>query len=165
MRRRALAVLTVFSLALGAVVPTTVAAGGATSHFKKISVANVDPQVLPFLLDKSRQLDLMVELSTEPVAALVGNATDSGTTATTSQRDAWRSQIKANQTPVVDAVRQHGVATRAAKRHHAAFDFVRLGGRMPTTAFTSTSRRRPLRPSRPFRALAASIWCPHTSRP
>jgi subtilisin family serine protease len=98
----------VFSLALGAVVPTTVAAGGATSHFKKISVANVDPQVLPFLLDKSRQLDLMVELSTEPVAALVGNATDSGTTATTSQRDAWRSQIKANQTPVVDAVRQHG---------------------------------------------------------
>jgi subtilisin family serine protease len=89
-------------------IPATAAAGGSTSRFQKINVSHIDPQVLPFLIDKNRQLDLMVELADQPVAAQVGNATDSGTTVTKSQRDTWRSQIKASQTSVVDAVRQHG---------------------------------------------------------
>jgi subtilisin family serine protease len=89
-------------------IPATAAAGGSTSRFQKINVSHIDPQVLPFLIDKNRQLDLMVELADQLVAAQVGNATDSGTTVTKSQRDTWRSQIKASQTSVVDAVRQHG---------------------------------------------------------
>jgi subtilisin family serine protease len=114
MRRRVFASLTVFALVFGAMIPTTaaaggpVAAGGSTPRFHRISVANIDPQLLPYLIDKNRQLDLMVELSDQPVAALVGNATDSGTTVTTADRATWRSKIKANQAPVVDAVKSHG---------------------------------------------------------
>jgi len=108
MRRRGFALLSVLALALGMMIPATAAAGGSTSRFQKVDVSHIDPQVLPFLIDKNRQLDLMVELSDQPVAAQVGNATDTGTTVTKSQRDTWRSQIKASQTGVVDAVRQHG---------------------------------------------------------
>jgi subtilisin family serine protease len=71
-------------------------------------VSGVDPQILPYLIDKNRQLNLMVELSDQSVAAQVGNATDNGVTATTADRSAWRSQIKASQTPIVNAVRSHG---------------------------------------------------------
>jgi minor extracellular serine protease Vpr len=108
MRRRGFALLSVLALALGMMIPATAAAGGSTSRFQKINVSHIDPQVLPFLIDKNRQLDLMVELADQPVAAQVGNATDTGATVTKSQRDTWRSQIKASQTGVVDAVRQHG---------------------------------------------------------
>jgi len=108
MRRRVFAAFTVFALAFGAVVPTAAAAGGSVARFQKISVAQIDPQLLPLLLDKSRQVDVMVQLADEPVAAQVGDATDNGTTVTTSQRDTWRSQIKANQTPVVDAIAKDG---------------------------------------------------------
>jgi subtilisin family serine protease len=71
-------------------------------------VSKIDPQLLPYMIDKNRQLDVMVELADQPVAALVGDATDNGTTATKGQRDTWRGQIKANQTPVVDGVRRNG---------------------------------------------------------
>jgi len=108
MRRRAFAMLTAFALAFGMMIPTAAVASGSTARFQKVAVSHIDPQVLPFLIDKNRQLDLMIELSDQPVAALVGNASDSGTTVTKSQRDTWRSQIKASQTSVVDAVRQHG---------------------------------------------------------
>jgi minor extracellular serine protease Vpr len=112
MGRRVFASLTVFALALGVVFPTTVAAasgsGGSAVSFHKVNVTGIDPQVLPYLLDKNRQLDLMVELSDQPVATLVGNATDAGTAVTSTDRATWRSKIKANQTPVVDAIKSHG---------------------------------------------------------
>jgi subtilisin family serine protease len=93
---------------LGTIVPATAAAGGTVSRFQQISVPKIDPQLLPYMIDKTRQLDVMVELSDQPVAALVGDATDNGKTATKADRDTWRSQIKTNQTPVVDAVRKNG---------------------------------------------------------
>jgi minor extracellular serine protease Vpr len=108
MRRRVFAALTVSALALGAMMPAGVAAAGPVTRFQQISVSKIDPQLLPYLIDKSRQLDVMVELSDQPVATLVADATDNGTTATKSDRDTWRSQIKTNQTPIVDAVRKNG---------------------------------------------------------
>jgi len=108
MRRRVFAALTVATLAFGAMAPTTAVAAGPISRFQKVTTVKIDPQVTPYLIDKSRQLDLMVELSDESVAARVGDATDNGTTVTTSDRDTWRNQMKTNQTPVVDAVRKSG---------------------------------------------------------
>src|ERR1035437_2762129 len=108
MKRRVFAALTVSVLVLGTIVPATAAAGGTVSRFQQISVPKIDPQLLPYMIDKTHQLDVMVELSDQPVAALVGDAADSGKTATKADRDTWRSQIKTNQTPVVDAVRKNG---------------------------------------------------------
>src|ERR1035437_2947793 len=108
MKRRVVAALTGSVLVLGTIVPATAAAGGTVSRFQQISVPKIDAQLLPYMIDKTRQLDVMVELSDQPVAALVGDATDNGTTATKADRDTWRSQIKTNQTPVVDAVRKNG---------------------------------------------------------
>ena len=128
MRRRSFALLSVFALAVGIMTPTTAAAAGSTSRFEKINVSHIDPQILPFLVDKNRQLDLMVQLSDQPVVARVGDATDAGTAVTQAQRDTWRSQIKANQTSVVAAIRSHGGQVPARCR-------------TPTTVFTSTSPR------------------------
>ena len=108
MRRRVFAGLTIFALAFGALVPTAAVASGPITRFQKVSSVRIDPQVLPYLIDKSRQLDLMVELADQPVSARVGDATDAGTTVTTTDRDTWRDQIKTNQAPVVDAVRTNG---------------------------------------------------------
>jgi minor extracellular serine protease Vpr len=108
MKRRVFAALTVSVLVLGTIVPATAAAGGTVSRFQQISVPKIDPQLLPYMIDKTHQLDVMVELSDQPVAALVGDAADNGKTATKADRDTWRSQIKTNQTPVVDAVRKNG---------------------------------------------------------
>ncbi len=108
MRSHVFAVLTVCALAFGVVAPATTAAAGSIPRFQKVSLTRIDPQVLPYLIDKGRQLDLMVELSDQPVAALVGDAADNGTSVTKSDRDTRRSQIKSNQTPVVDAVRKSG---------------------------------------------------------
>jgi minor extracellular serine protease Vpr len=108
MRRRVFSALTVSVLVLGAMVPTTAATGSQISRFQRISGPKIDPQLLPYMIDKSRQVDVMVELADQPVAALVGDATDNGTTATKAERDTWRNQIKSNQAPVVDAVRRNG---------------------------------------------------------
>ena len=78
------------------------------SRFQKVTTAKIDPQVTPYLVDKSRQLDLMVELTDESVASRVGDATDSGTSVTTSDRNTWRSEMQTDQAPVVAAVRKSG---------------------------------------------------------
>ncbi len=124
MRRRALVSLSVLALALGSMYPTTAAAGGSTARFAKVNVSNIDPKIVPFLLDKNRQLDLMIELSGKPVAALVGDATDSGSTPSQSQRDSWRAQIKSDQTGVVNAVHQHG--GRVVSQVQDAYDGVHV---------------------------------------
>ena len=108
MRRRVFVSLSVLALVFGAAIPTTAAAASPVHRFQKIHVTGVDPQVLPYMIDKNRQLNLMVELSDQPVAAQVGNATDNGTTATASDRSAWRSKIKTSQAPIVAAVKAHG---------------------------------------------------------
>lgn len=108
MRRRAFAALAVLSLALGAVIPPAAAAAGSVTRFQKVIGPKIDPQVLPFLIDKNRQMDVMLELADQPVASLVGDAKDAGTTVTTAAKDSRRSQIKSAQTPVADAVRKSG---------------------------------------------------------
>ncbi len=108
MRRRVFAALAAAALVFGAMAPTAAAAGGSVSRFQKVTTAKIDPQVTPYLVDKSRQLDLMVELTDESVASRVGDATDSGTSVTTSDRNTWRSQMQTDQAPVVAAVRKSG---------------------------------------------------------
>jgi minor extracellular serine protease Vpr len=107
MRRRAIAALAISSLILGATTSGAAAAGSA-SRFQRINVSHVDPQLLPFLVDKSRLLDVMVELSDQPVAALTADAQDKGTAVTPTDKSTWRSQIKSNQTKVVDQVHKSG---------------------------------------------------------
>jgi subtilisin family serine protease len=107
MRRRALAALTISALVLGAIVPSTAAASGG-SRFQRIDVRKIDPQVLPALANPQRTVDVMVEMSDQPVAGMVGDARDIGATVTTSQRNSRRTQIQTHQKPVADAVRQSG---------------------------------------------------------
>jgi len=107
MRSRALATLAISTLLVGTLAPSTaVASGGA--RFGRIDVGKIDPQVLPALVDPARQVDVMVEMSDQPVAAMVGDARDSGATVSAADRDTRRSQIETHQKPVVDAARQSG---------------------------------------------------------
>jgi minor extracellular serine protease Vpr len=107
MRRRALPALAISVLLVGSLVPSTAAASGA-SRFGRIDVGKIDPQVMPALIDPSRQVDVMVEMSDQPVAGMVGDARDAGSTVSTSQKDARRGEIQTHQKPVEDAVRQSG---------------------------------------------------------
>jgi subtilisin family serine protease len=107
MRRRALPALAISVLLVGSLVPSTAAASGA-SRFGRIDVGKIDPQVIPALIDPSRQVDVMVEMSDQPVAGMVGDARDGGSTVSTSQKDARRGEIQTHQKPVEDAVRQSG---------------------------------------------------------
>jgi subtilisin family serine protease len=108
MRRRLFAIASILVLAAGAAVPSAAVAAGATARFHRLDVSRIDPQLLPALIDPSRQLNVIVEMTDQPVAGLVGDARDQGSTVTRAERDARRSQIKANQKPVVDAVRKSG---------------------------------------------------------
>jgi len=109
MRRRVFTALTIAALAFGAFVPTTaVAKSPSVARFQRIDVAKIDPQLRPALIDPSRVVDVMVQLTDQPVAGQVGDATDNGTTLTKSQKDTWRTQIQAKQKPVADAVRKSG---------------------------------------------------------
>ena len=109
MRRRAFTALAIAALVFGAIAPTTVVAKTPTAaRFSRIAIAKIDPKILPALIDPSRVMDVMVELTDQPVAGQVGDAKDNGTTVTKSQRDTWRTQIQAKQKPVVDAVRKSG---------------------------------------------------------
>ena len=109
MRRRGFTALAIAALVFGAMAPTAAAAGSSkTTRFQRIDVSKIDPQLLPALIDPNRVVDVMIQLADQPVAGQVGNATDSGTTVTTSQRDSWRTQIQAKQKPVVDAVHKDG---------------------------------------------------------
>ncbi len=108
MRRRTFAALAVLALMLGAAIPGAAVAAGGTSRFHRVSIGKIDPQVLPALLDRTRLVNIMVELADQPVASRVGDAKDAGATVTKAQRDTWRVQIKANQKPVVDAVHKAG---------------------------------------------------------
>jgi subtilisin family serine protease len=107
MRTRAFSVLAVSALLVGSLVPSTAAASGG-SRFGRLDVGKIDPQVLPAMIDPARQVDVMVEMSDQPVAGMVGDARDSGSTVSTSQKDARRGEIQTHQKPVVDAVRQAG---------------------------------------------------------
>ncbi len=107
MRRRVIAALAISALVLGTSASGAAAAGGVT-QFQRINVGHIDPQMLPFLVDKSRQLDVMVELSDQPVAVKTADAEDAGTSVTATDKSNWRSQIKSNQTKVVDQVRKSG---------------------------------------------------------
>ena len=106
MRSRALATLAISALLVGSLAPSAAAAGGA--RFGRLDVGKIDPQVLPAMIDPARQVDVMVEMSDQPVAGMVGDARDSGATVSTSQKDARRGEIQTHQQPVVAAVRQAG---------------------------------------------------------
>ncbi len=109
MRRRAFTVLAIAALVCGALAPTAaVAAGSTAARFQRLNVGKIDPQLLPALIDPNRVMDVMVQLADEPVASHVGDAKDNGTTVTASQKNSWRTQIQATQTPVVNAVRKFG---------------------------------------------------------
>ena len=73
MRRRVFSALAVAVLALGTMVPAAAATGDQFSRFQRISGPKIDPQLLPYMIDKNRQVDVMVELADQPVAALVGD--------------------------------------------------------------------------------------------
>jgi subtilisin family serine protease len=108
MRRRFVASVAILSLVLGVIAPTTAVAAGGGSRFERIAVGKIDPQVLPFLIDSGRVMNVIVEMAAPPVAAKVGDANDAGTAVTKADRDSWRTQIKADQKPVVDKVRSSG---------------------------------------------------------
>jgi minor extracellular serine protease Vpr len=108
MRRRATTVLAIAALLAGAIVPTTAAAKSPVTRFERIDTSKIDPQLRPALIDPTRVMNVIVEMSDQPVAGLVGDATDNGTSVTKPQRDSWRSQVQAQQKPVVDAVRKSG---------------------------------------------------------
>jgi minor extracellular serine protease Vpr len=108
MRRRVFTTLSVLMLVFGAAIPPAAAAAGGVTRFQKVTGPKIDPQVLPFLIDKSRQVDVMVEMADQPVASRVGDAKDAGTTVTAADKDTWRNQMRSAQTPVADAVRKAG---------------------------------------------------------
>jgi minor extracellular serine protease Vpr len=108
MRRRAITVLTIAALVMSAVVPTTAAAKSPTTRFERIDIARIDPQLLPALIDPTRVMDVIVEMTDQPVAGMVGDAVDNGTAVTKPERDSRRSQVQAQQKPVVDSVRKSG---------------------------------------------------------
>ncbi len=107
MRRRVFTAVAIAALVLGAAVPG-VASAASTARFQRINVSHVDPQLLPFLVDKSRLLDVMVELTDQPVAVRTADAQDSGATVSQTDKSNWRSQIKSSQTKVVDQVHKSG---------------------------------------------------------
>jgi subtilisin family serine protease len=107
MRRRVFTAVAIAALVIGGAVPGAVSAA-AMARFQRINVGHVDPQLLPFLVDKGRQLDVMVELTDQPVAVRTADAQDSGTTVTPTDKSNWRSQIKSSQTNVVDQVHKSG---------------------------------------------------------
>src|ERR1035437_582603 len=107
MRSRALATLAISTLLVGSLAPSAAVASGG-GRFGRIDVGKIDPQVLPALVDPTGQVDVMVEMSDQPVAAMVGDARDNGTTVSGADRDARRGQIETHQKPVVDAARQFG---------------------------------------------------------
>lgn len=108
MKRRGLAVLSVLALVLGALLSGPAGASASTSRFQRIGVKGIDPQILPLLIDKSRQLDVMVEMADDPVAVQAANATDNGGSPTKTDRDGWRTQIASHQQPVVNAIKSAG---------------------------------------------------------
>jgi minor extracellular serine protease Vpr len=108
MRRRAIVALSIGALVIGALVPVGAAAKSTTSRFERIDVSRIDPQLLPALIDPNRVLDVIVQMTDQPVAGVVGDAKDNGTSVTKAQRDSWRAQVQAKQKSVVDAVRKGG---------------------------------------------------------
>jgi subtilisin family serine protease len=106
MRIRAFSALAISALLVGSLAPSAAASGG--TRFGRIDVGKIDPQVLPALIDPARLVDVMVEMSDQPVAGMVGDARDNGSAVSTSQKDARRGEIQTHQKPVVDAVRQAG---------------------------------------------------------
>jgi minor extracellular serine protease Vpr len=109
MRRRVFSALAIAALVLGVVAPTVATAKSpAIARFQRINVSKIDAKLLPALIDPNRVLDVMVELTDQPVAGHVGDAKDSGATVTKAQKDAWRAQIAAKQQPIIDTVRKHG---------------------------------------------------------
>jgi minor extracellular serine protease Vpr len=107
MRRRLFAAVAISALVAAAVSPSAAAAGSPT-RFQRINVSHIDPQLLPLLADKNRQIDVMVELSDQPVAARTADAQDAGSTVSASQKSSWRTQIKSGQSGVVDKVKKAG---------------------------------------------------------
>ena len=108
MRRRLFGFATVLVLSAGLISPAAATAAGGSLRFQRLRVGTIDPQILPFLIDPGRQLNVVVEMTDQPVAGMVGDASDSGTTVTPAQKSARRTQIKAHQQSVVDAVRKSG---------------------------------------------------------
>jgi minor extracellular serine protease Vpr len=109
MRRRVSTALAIAALVFGAVAPgASVAASTPIARFQRISISKIDPKLLPALIDPNRVVDVIVQLADQPVASHVGDAKDIGATVTKSQKDGWRTQIQANQKPVVDAVHKSG---------------------------------------------------------
>ncbi len=109
MRRRLLVSLASAALMAGAVFPATVAAAdSAGQRFGRVQIGKVDPKLLPAMIDPARVVDVMIELTDEPIAGRVGDAEESGTAVTPANRDAWRTQIQTGQKPVAEAVRKSG---------------------------------------------------------
>jgi minor extracellular serine protease Vpr len=109
MRRRLLVAFAVGALASGVAFPATVMADGPTGQrFGRVETGKIDAKLLPALIDPARVVNVMIELSDEPIAGRLGDAEDAGTAVTPANRDIWRNQIKNGQKPVVDAVRKGG---------------------------------------------------------
>jgi minor extracellular serine protease Vpr len=109
MRRRLLVSLAAAALLAGSAFPATVAAADpAGQRFGRVEIGKVDPKLLPAMIDPARVVDVMIEMSGEPMAGRVGDAEEAGTAVTPANRDIWRNQIKNGQKPVADAVRKSG---------------------------------------------------------
>jgi subtilisin family serine protease len=108
MTRRGIVALTMTALLLGALAPASAVAQTPTARFQQIDIQKIDPKLLPALIDPTRVVDVIVQMAAQPVAGIVGDAKDNGTTVAQSTRDSWRGQVQASQKPVVDAVRNGG---------------------------------------------------------
>jgi minor extracellular serine protease Vpr len=72
-------------------------AGGSHHQFERIDVSKIDPQLLPYVLDKGRQVTVMLEMSGGPVAEEQAAALEAGSELTAAARSALRAALKSRQ--------------------------------------------------------------------
>jgi minor extracellular serine protease Vpr len=86
--------------------PAYVAAGH--HRFEHIDVANIDPQLLPYWLDPTRKVTVMVQLADPPVAVHQAAALAAGAELSDGERAVLRAQIKSQQDDLRARIRRLG---------------------------------------------------------
>ncbi|HYM83422.1 MAG TPA: S8 family serine peptidase [Candidatus Dormibacteraeota bacterium] len=107
MRLRLLVTVAAGLLLAGLVAPASLA-GQPASRFERIAVAGQTAHVKPALLDTSRQVDVMFELSGTPVAVQDAQAKSAGRRLAAAEKASLRASIKAAQSGLVASIRRAG---------------------------------------------------------
>jgi minor extracellular serine protease Vpr len=106
-RHRFFVTIAASTLLLGLVAPASLA-GQPASRFERIPVAGQKSHVSPFMLDGSRQIDVMIELAGQPVAVQEAQANAAGRHLSNAQKASIRAGLKTAQVSVVDSVKRSG---------------------------------------------------------